>query len=302
MTMPPVDVVIPTRNRPDFVRAAIESVRSQTYDGPVRIYVVFDGEDPDPQLESDGPAPVQVLRNERKPGLCGARNTGILAGSADLVAFLDDDDWWLAGKLRKQVELLLSRSGAEFATTSTRVEFNGTFNDRLAGTDTITHERLLESRMFMAHSSTFLLRRSALLGDGGLVDEEAPDGQNEDWELLLRYSARHPIAHLDEPLVAVRWGTTSLFARAWEGKIAGARWILDRFPEITGSRIGYARVLGQIAFAEAALGKRRAALHTVVRLLRVRWREPRGYLAALAAFGVPAPTILGVLHRRGRGV
>lgn len=305
MTLPSVDVVIPTRNRPELLRAAIESVRSQDYDGPLRLYVVFDGEEPDAGLAddgTDGTVPVRVLRNERTPGLCGTRNTGILAGDGELVAFLDDDDRWLPGKLRKQVQMLMSRPSAEFATTSSCVEFRGTRTDRPAGTDTITHQRLLESRMFTAHSSTYLFRRSALLGSGGLVDEDAPDGQNEDWELLLRYSARHPIAHLDEPLVAVRWGTTSLFARSWEGKIAGARWILERFPEISTSRVGYARVLGQIAFAQAALGDRRAALRTATELLRVRWREPRGYLAAVAALGVPAPVILGILHRFGRGV
>lgn len=302
MTQPSVDVVIPTRNRPELLRAAVDSVRSQDYDGPLCVYVVFDGEEPDASLAADGPVPVRVLRNERKPGLCGTRNTGILAGGGELIAFLDDDDRWLPGKLRKQVQLLMSRPEAEFATTSSCVDFRGTRTDRPAGTDTITYERLLESRMFTAHSSTYLFRRSALLGSGGLVDEDAPDGQNEDWELLLRYSARQPIVHLDEPLVAVRWGATSLFAHAWEGKIAGARWILERFPDITTSRVGYARVLGQIAFAQAALRDRRAALRTVAQLLRVNWREPRGYLAALAALGVPASAILAVLHRFGRGV
>lgn len=299
---PSVDVVIPTRNRPDFVRAAVNSVRAQDYAGPLRIYVVFDGEDPDDALADDGPVPVRVLRNNRKPGLCGTRNTGILAGSGALVAFLDDDDRWLPGKLRKQVALLQSRPGAEFASTSSCIEFADRRTDRFAGTDTVTHERLLESRMSMLHSSTFLLRRSALLGDGGLVDEDAPQGQNEDWDLLLRYSARHPIAHVDEPLVAIRWGTSSLFARAWQGKIDGARWILDRHPDIATSRVGYARVLAQIAFAQAALGQRRAALATARATLRVNAREPRAYLAALAALGVPASAILGALHRFGRGV
>lgn len=299
---PDVDVVIPTRSRPDFVRAAISSVKAQRYPGRINIFVVFDGEEPDESLADDGPMPVRVLRNDRKPGLCGARNTGILAGTATLVAFLDDDDRWLEGKLARQVEMLQGRPDAEFATTSTCVEFDGRRNDRFAGTDTVPHERLLESRMFMLHSSTFLIRRDALVGDAGLVDEDAPEGQNEDWEILLRYSARHPIVHLDEPLVAIRWGSSSLFAQAWRGKIAGARWILERHPDITTSRIGHARVLGQIAFAHAALGERRAALRVVAQALRVRWREPRAYLAALAACGVPAKLILAVLHRRGRGV
>jgi glycosyltransferase involved in cell wall biosynthesis len=299
---PSVDVVIPTRNRPEFVRVAIDSVRAQDYAGPLRVYVVFDGEEPDEGLVDDGPVPVHVLRNNRTPGLCGTRNTGILAGSGELVAFLDDDDRWLPGKLRRQVTLLGSRPDAEFASTSSCIEFAERRTDRYAGTDTVTHERLLESRMSMLHSSTFVLRRSALVGDGGLVDENAPQGQNEDWDLLLRYSARHPIAHVDEPLVAIRWGTTSLFARAWEGKIDGARWILERHPDIATSRTGHARVLAQIAFAEAALGKRRPAVRTAAAAMRVRGREPRAYLAVLAAAGVPASTILGVLHRWGRGV
>jgi glycosyltransferase involved in cell wall biosynthesis len=302
MNMPSVDVVIPTQNRPELLRAAIASVREQEYDGPLVIYVVFDGVEPDRMLAGEDRVPVRVLRNDRTPGLCGTRNTGILAGSGELVAFLDDDDRWLPGKLHKQVELLCSRPAAEFASTSTAAEFDGVRTPRFAGTDTITHERLLESRMFMAHSSTFLLRRSALLGAGGLVDEQAPQGQNEDYELLLRYSARAPIAHVDEPLVAIRWGTTSLFAHAWEGKIAGARYVLERFPEIATSPTGYARILGQIAFAHAALKQRRAAVRVAASALRVRWKEPRAYLALLAALGVPARTILAALHRRGHGV
>jgi glycosyltransferase involved in cell wall biosynthesis len=301
---PSVDVVIPTRDRPDFVRAAIASVRAQDYAGRLIVYVVFDGEEPDVTLADDGPVPVCVLRNERKPGLCGARNTGILAGSGDLVAFLDDDDRWLAGKLREQVSLLQSRPDAAMATTSIRIEFGDAHTDRFAGTDTVTHQHLLRSRMAMLHSSTFLLRRTALVdGSGpGLVDETAPQGQNEDWDLLLRYSAAHPIAHLDQPLVAVRWGSTSMFAQAWRSKVDGARWILERHPDIATSRIGHARVLAQIAFAHAALGERRLALRGASASIRVRWREPRAYLAVLAALGVRPTWILRALHARGHGV
>ena len=135
-----------------------------------------------------------------------------------------------------------------------------------------------------------------------MVDESAPAGQNEDWDLLLRCSARAPIAHVDRPLVWVRWGSSSMFAAAWESKLAGLRWVLDGHPGIAGDPLGYARVLGQMAFAEAALHRRRAALGTAVRAGRVRWREPRGYLATAVALGVPPGVILSALHRRGHGV
>lgn len=302
LAWPSVDVVIPTRDRPDYVRAAVASVLAQDYPGRLGVVVVFDGQDPDLSLERDGDVAVRVIANVRKPGLCGARNSGIEAGEAELVAFLDDDDRWLAGKLTRQVALLQSVPEAEFAATSVRIEFGDKHTDRLAGTAAVTHARLLESRMAMLHSSTFLIRRSALTGAGGLVDEDAPQGQNEDWELLLRYSARHPIVHLDEPLVAIRWGSTSMFAQAWRSKLDGARWVLQRHPDIATSPIGHARVLAQIAFAHAALRERRAALRVAAESLRVRWREPRAYLAILAALGVPAPFILRVLHTRGRGV
>lgn len=300
--LPSVEVVIPTHHRPELVRAAIDSVRAQDYDGALCVLVVFDRAEPDESLVTDAGVPVRVVRNDRTPGLCGARNTGVLASAAVLVAFLDDDDRWLPGKLARQVALLQARPDALFASTSTRVEFGGAHTDRFAGTDSVTHERLLESRMSMLHSSTFLIRRAALLGAGGLVDEAAPQGQNEDYEILLRYSSLAPIVHLDEPLVAIRWGSTSLFAQAWQSKLDGARWVLERHPDIETSRIGYARLLGQIAFAHAALKQRRAAMRVATAAVRVRWREPRGYLAMLAAAGVRPSFIVETLHKHGRGV
>ena len=52
------------------------------------------------------------MTNERTPGLAGGRNSGILAGSGELVAFCDDDDEWLPTKVEKQVEALAGAVGA----------------------------------------------------------------------------------------------------------------------------------------------------------------------------------------------
>jgi glycosyltransferase involved in cell wall biosynthesis len=299
---PSVEVLIPTHDRPELLRAAIASVLAQEYSGPLSIAVVFDREHPDESLVADGKVPIRILSNDRTPGLAGARNSGIVSSRADLVAFLDDDDRWLPGKLQDQVDFLLTHPEAAFASTSIRVEFEGTQIERRAGIAAVTHERLLESRMSMLHSSTFLIKRDALMGTVGLVDETSPSSQREDWELLLRASRIHPIVHLDEPLVAVRWGSTSRFAQAWQSHIASAEWILERHPDVRTSCVGHARLLGQVAFAHAALGHRRTALRLAARAARVRWREPRGYLAALAAVGVPPTAILKTLHRRGRGI
>jgi glycosyltransferase involved in cell wall biosynthesis len=297
-----VEVIIPTRDRPELLRKAIRSVVAQRYDGPLSIAVVFDQQPVDLSLVDDGAVPVRVVSNVRTPGLAGARNSGIVSSAADLVAFLDDDDEWLPGKLAGQMALLSTASGAPFASASTLVDFRGTRTARLAGMCSVPHERLLESRMSMLHSSGFLIDRAAMTGPLGLVDEASPSSQNEDWDLLLRYSRHHPIVHLDEPLVLVRWNSASTFARAWEGRIAGARWILDKHPDIRASAVGYARLLGQIAFAEAALGRRRAALKTAYRAARMRPTEPRPYLAGMVAAGMSSDRVMGALHRAGRGV
>lgn len=296
-----VEVVIPTRgNRPELLTRAIESVGTQEYPGELGIAVVFDHAEP--QLPpTDAAVPIRVLTNHRTPGLAGTRNSGIETSAAELVAFLDDDDRWLPGKLVRQTDRLMS-SGHDLATTAMRVDFQGTESVRLAGSSEVTHEQLLASRMAMLHSSTFLARRAALL-DAGMVDESAPAGQNEDWDLLLRFSRKAPIVHVDEPLVAVQWGGTSMFAEAWQSKIDGLNWILRQHEDIRGNRVGYARVLGQIAFAQAALRHRRDAMRTASRTIRTRWREPRGYLTMIAASGIVPPSqILRVLHRRGHGV
>lgn len=217
------------------------------------------------------------------------------------MAFLDDDDLWLPDKLRPQVAALHQNPDATTVTTSVRFEFEGRTTARLAGATTVTYEMLLASRMAMLHSSTFLIMRTALRELGGL-DETAPDGHNEDYDLLLRCAEQQPIVHVDEPLVHVRWTSGSRFMEAWAARLAGAEWVLDRHPDIRSSAIGHARVLGQIAFAHAALGRRRRALRMAGLAWRCRWREPRAYLAVLAAAGVPPSFIVTRLHRFGHGV
>lgn len=177
---PSVSVVIPAHKRPVELRRAIAAVRDQDYEGPIDVVVVFDRAEPDMSLTTDDDRPVRVLANTRTPGLAGGRNTGILASQGELVAFCDDDDVWLNQKLSSQVSRLERYPEAPLVTTSIVVDYGDRSTVRLAGTDVITHEMLLASRMSMLHSSTLVFRRSALEGSLGLVNEEIPGSQNED--------------------------------------------------------------------------------------------------------------------------
>jgi glycosyltransferase involved in cell wall biosynthesis len=314
---PSVGVVIPTRDRPELLRRAIAAVRGQDYPGEVRVVIVYDGSAPDHSLATGEATPVRVLENWRTPGLAGARNTGILALDTDLVAFCDDDDRWAPGKLRTQVAALAARPEAEFVTCAIEVEYDDRVTPRLAGTDLVTVADLARSRMAMLHSSTFLARRAALAAgsparpdgrpDGGagigLVAEDAPGSQNEDWDLLLRAARRTPIVHVDEPLVRVLWGRTSHYAYEYATKMSSLRWMIGRHPEIRGCPPGAARVYGQLACWAAATGNRREAWRWARQAVRANWREPRTAIALAAMSGaVDVERVVAVLHRRGRGI
>ncbi|WP_328709142.1 glycosyltransferase family 2 protein [Microbispora hainanensis] len=333
---PSVGVVIPTRgDRPGPLRAALTGVLAQEYDGRVEVVIVADGvpaslvarqvsgvSGPGPSADADAVAgsgagaaggstggstgageasgaarSVQVLVNRRAVGLPGARNTGIAVLGTDLVAFCDDDDLWLPGKLAAQVAALTEEPDAGFASCAVEVEYGDRRVPRLAGTGRVTHRHLTRSRMMMVHSSTFLFRRG-----WAWVDESAPAGQNEDWDLALRAAWRHPIVHVDRPLVRVRWGSSHYVGR-WDDRIAGLEWMLARHPGLTAEPRGAARVYGQLAFCHAALGRRREAARWSLRALSARPAEPRAAVALAVAGGLVSPrTVLHALHRRGHGI
>jgi glycosyltransferase involved in cell wall biosynthesis len=304
MSSPLVSVVICTRNRPELMRKAVESALSQDYAGDVEVVLVYDQSEPDLSMErSSSGRSVRVITNERTPGLAGARNTGVLAAAGDWVAFCDDDDWWRPTKLTQQLEAALGSPDVHMVSCSIEVEYDGQLSVRKAGSDRVTYAQLLRSRMSMLHSSTFLFRKTSLVEVIGLVDEDVPGSQNEDWDLLLRASALAPIVHIDEPLVVVLWGTSSFFSRTWETKVSSLHWMLARHPDIEQDPKAASRVYGQIAFGEAGQGNRREANRWARRALRndpKQWRAVVSF--AVAARLVSADRVLNTLHRYGRGV
>ncbi len=285
------------------MRKSLRAIVEQEYPGVVETVVVFDRSEPDPEIvQVDEHRPVRVLPNTRTPGLSGARNTGILDLATDYVAFCDDDDTWRPGKLDAQIAVLEGHPDGVFVSCGIVVQFGDRDSIRLAGADEVTYHDLLRSRMSMLHSSTFVVKRAALVEDIGLLDEEIPGSQNEDYDLLLRAARRHPILVADSPLVQVLWAD-SYFSRRWETKVASLRWMLDRHPDLATDPVGAGRIFGQLAFAYACLDDRRQARQWAGRSLRADWHEPRALLAlAVSTHVVSGESVLRALHRRGRGV
>jgi glycosyltransferase involved in cell wall biosynthesis len=300
--LPNVDVVIATHDRPELLRTAIEAVWTQTYRGGIACVIVFDRSEPDLSLQrAAGNRSIRVMRNERTPGLAGARNSGILASESEFVAFCDDDDEWKPTKLERQVDALQS-SPALTSVTGITVLYADRQVERIPRQEDMTVQQLIRNRVMEAHPSTVLVRRDALVGDIGLVDEEIPGSYGEDFDWIIRAAQAGSFAVVPEPLVHVRWGQ-SLFSQKWQTIIDSIDYGLAKHPAFHDDHRALARLYGRRAFALAALGRSREALGAAGLTLRTSWRERRALLAvAVALHLVSAERLMAAAHKRGRGI
>lgn len=104
-----ISVIIPTYNRTKLLANAIHSVQKQTYRN-IELLVVDDyGTDDLVEMINEisgNDNRVRYVRNNRKKGVSGARNTGILNASGKYIAFLDSDDEWTANHLECMYNVL----------------------------------------------------------------------------------------------------------------------------------------------------------------------------------------------------
>ena len=98
-----VVVIIPTKDRPEFLAEAITSAHSQSHP-PEESIIVDDGSampvDAERLRETHGPT-VRVRRNDESRGLAYSRNGGIEETSAEYVIHLDDDDLLAANAIEQ---------------------------------------------------------------------------------------------------------------------------------------------------------------------------------------------------------
>ena len=172
-TQADVAVIIPTLRRPDSLERAVRSVLAQV--GVVdrlREIIVIDN---DPQassreltarLAAEASVPI-VWRHAPRPGVATARNEGLAATTAPLIAFLDDDEaaspGWLAALLSAQAA---TGADAVFGPIRGRVP-DGTgwttpYLERFFGREGPVHSQLIDIPHGCGNS--LLVRATALPG------------------------------------------------------------------------------------------------------------------------------------------
>lgn len=104
-----ISVILPTRNRAGWLSRAAKSVLAQSYTHVELIVVDDASSDRTPDVLSALKDPrVICIRNEIARGPGASRNAGLVAARGEFVAFLDDDDEFLPGKLLDQINAFQS--------------------------------------------------------------------------------------------------------------------------------------------------------------------------------------------------
>ena len=189
MSNPLVSIIIPTKNRVDLLREAINSVRRQTY-SHWELVVVDDGsiDETVREVVSMGGGDRRIRLIERRSGPTGAdacRNKGLRNAKGNYIVFLDSDDALSPSCLMQRVNVIQESPDLDFAV------FQCEAFDAVPGDQSILHNiftdeddlnRLLRRDMVW-QTGAVIWRREALERVGAW-DEKLLSWQ--DWDLDVR--------------------------------------------------------------------------------------------------------------------
>ena len=196
-----VGVVIPTYNRLEETKRAVNSVLAQTTKVS-QVVVVDDGSDENLVIALRaflGENDVRLIEIAHSGNPGKVRRAGIKELSTEYVAFLDSDDIWMPEKIEKQIAILKSSNSDAVCSNAQiigidkpKLYFESKRKERL------TFSNLVKKNLVICSSA--IVRRSILESCDGFADNMAVQGA-EDYATWLRVACFTNWIYLDEPLV-----------------------------------------------------------------------------------------------------
>lgn len=208
---PTVTVCIPTRDRPDSLRVALQSVLSQSW--PQLEVIVSDN--------ASGPATAQVVADAADPrvvhdrldtdvGLYGNLTRCLTLGRGSLRYVLHDDDVMLPGNIERKARFMLEHPTAGMVHSAFRnLDAAGDPTGPVLNWPGATHDVLQPGRAFIRQSIAvggMTCVASVMLRSDAVRTERfaEQDGPYADLALWLRVALHHDVGFLPEPLVGYR--------------------------------------------------------------------------------------------------
>lgn len=278
-----VSVYMPTKDRLDLLRIAVDSVLAQTY-RPIELIVVNDGSKDGTrayldELAATNPV-VRAIHHDHPVGAPRSRNEAIRAARGEWVTGLDDDDAFEPHRIEAllQFATMLEKCGAPFSAVYS--QYNTVRGESVTPTmkrGTVRLDDLFATNLV---GNQIFVRKDAIVA-AGMYDESLPAWQ--DLDMIMRVVAMHgPARIFDAPLYRFSDDERpDRISRKQKAKILDAySRVVAKWPHASrpSQRALYAQVFGDhYGFP-------------------IEWRDLRGYLA----LGASPLEFLRMLRTRSR--
>ena len=214
-----ISVIIPTYNRCDLLKRAINSVIKQTIT-PKEIIIVDNGSTDQTYQMVSSLFPEINYFIEKKRGVSAARNKGILESKSKWIAFLDSDDAWKPTKLEKQMKYsVFNHDKYRIIHTDETWYRNKKFLNQLKKHKKSGGNIFKNSLQLCCISPSSVVLKKQIFDDYGLFDENLE--VCEDYDMWIRITAKEEVGFLDSPLVLKYGGHSDQLSKKF--------WGMDRF-------------------------------------------------------------------------
>ncbi len=208
-SVPRVTVVMPVYNGERYLRVAIDSILTQTFQD-FELLIIDDGSTDQSVhiIKSYTDPRIRLLRNPGNRGVAYSRNVGLREAAGTYLAWCDCDDVSLPARLEKQVAWLDANPGVGACGTGI-VRFGGGQQEVVSRVQT-DPDYLRGMLLFMPAipNATVMLRKKLVHREGITYLETLAVA--EDFDFVLRCSWCFPVANLPEVLYRYRASETSL--------------------------------------------------------------------------------------------
>jgi len=193
---PMVSVIVRTKDRPELLAEALDSIADSTY-RRVEVILVNDG-GVSPEVSDTFPFPVVRVETGANLGRAAAANAGVDAATGEYLSFLDDDDLMEPEHLETLVGLVTSAEvRVAYTDAAVGVYELGPDDGWQEVERRLPYSRDFDPELLLVDNyipfNTLMIER-VLLDEAGQFDPELE--LFEDWEFLIRLAAVTPFHHL----------------------------------------------------------------------------------------------------------
>jgi len=196
-----VSVVVPSRDRPELLREALQSIRALEKDG-VRFEIIVGDNGTSADTREIAESFDAIYLHTSTSGAAAARNIAMAAATAEYIAFLDDDDVWTAHHIHGHLALLAANPDMDMVlgqiinTDPQRRPIYGPWPEQLpeGRSDRL---KFMMSGYFPQIGATVV--RARVRESVGFFNEDFIGGQDWDWQ--LRIARKHRVGFVRQPCV-----------------------------------------------------------------------------------------------------